>query len=245
MQGISFYSWFLRENWENGSAFSFFCKEVFNFGIVKMAKILFLIAPSEGKAEWGENKPENLTFDFEKPLDIAISASEKDLKCKGKRYEEALWLNQNIQKSPTLPAILRYNGVMYNHIDYQNMSPKGKKFFDEHFLILSWMYGILRPQDLIANYKLPIETRGLYQFWGEKIIDEIISLKPQKIYNLLPWSYEKLLCLKKREKSLTAEGIEIIKPDFSTFAGEKLTHNTKILRWERIRQLCESGTFNL
>ena len=156
-----------------------------------MAKILFLIAPSEGKAEWGENKPENLTFDFEKPLDIAISASEKDLKCKGKRYEEALWLNQNIQKSPTLPAILRYNGVMYNHIDYQNMSPKGKKFFDEHFLILSWMYGILRPQDLIANYKLPIETRGLYQFWGEKIIDEIISLKPQKIYNLLPWSYEK------------------------------------------------------
>gem|GEM_PF-3407947 len=31
--------------------FLFFCKEVFNFGIVKMAKILFLIAPSEGKAE--------------------------------------------------------------------------------------------------------------------------------------------------------------------------------------------------
>ena len=245
MQGISFYSWFLRENWENGSDFSFFCKEVFNFEIVEMAKILFLIAPSEGKAEWGENKAESLTFDFEKPLDIAISASEKDLKCKGKRYEEALWLNQNIQKSPTLPAILRYNGVMYNHIDYQNMSSKGKKFFDEHFLILSWMYGLLRPQDFIANYKLPIETSGLYQFWREKIIDEIVSLKPQKIYNLLPWSYEKLLCLKKREKNLTAKGIEIIKPDFSTFAGEKLTHNTKILRWDRIRQLCESDTFNL
>jgi len=48
------------------------------------------------------------------------------------------------------------------------------------------MYGILRPQDFIANYKLPIETQGLYKFWGEKIIDAIISLKPQKIYNLLP-----------------------------------------------------------
>ena len=245
MQGISFYSWFLRENWDNGSDFSFFCKKVFNFGTVKMAKILFLIAPSEGKAESGENKPESLTFDFKKPLDIASSATEKDLKCKGKRYEEALWLNQNIQKSPTLPAILRYNGVMYNHIDYQNMSSKGKRFFDEHFLILSWMYGILKPQDLIANYKLPIETSWLYQFWGEKIIDEIVSLKPQKIYNLLPRSYEKLLCLKKREKNLTAEGIEIIKPDFSTFAGEKLTHNTKILRWDRIRQFCENDTFNL
>ena len=98
------------------------------------------------------------------------------------------------------------------------MSELGKTFFDEHFLILSGMYGLLRPQDLIGNYKLPIETKGLYQFWEEKIIDALIKIKPTKIYNLLPGSYEKLLCLKKKEKILTFEKIEILKPDFSTFA---------------------------
>ena len=151
-------------------------------------------------------------------MEIAKNASEKDLKCKGKRYEEAISLNQHINTSPVLPAIDRYNGVMYSHIGYTDMSELGKAFFDEHFLILSGMYGLLRPQDLIGNYKLPIETKGLYQFWEEKIIDAIIKIKPTKIYNLLPGSYEKLLCLKKKEKNLTFEKIEILKPDFSTFA---------------------------
>ena len=140
------------------------------------------------------------------------------MKCKGKRYKEAISLNKHINTSPVLPAIDRYNGVMYSHIGYTDMSELGKAFFDEHFLILSGMYGLLCPQDLIGNYKLPIETKGLYQFWGEKIIDEIIKMKPTKIYNLLPGSYEKLLCLKKKEKILTLEKIEILKPDFSTFA---------------------------
>jgi cytoplasmic iron level regulating protein YaaA (DUF328/UPF0246 family) len=39
------------------------------------------------------------------------------------------------------------------------MSASGKKFFDEQVLILSGMYGLLTPQDQIANYKLPIDTK--------------------------------------------------------------------------------------
>lgn len=210
-----------------------------------MEKILFLIAPSEWKVAWWENKDEKLTFEFDKPLEIAKNASEKDLKCKGKRYEEALLLNQNIESGPVLSAIDRYSGVMYSHIGYQEMSEAGKAFFDVHFLILSWMYGLVKPKDLIGNYKLPIETKGLYQFWGEKIIDEIIKLRPSKIYNLLPWSYEKLLCLKKREKKLTLEGIKVLKPDFSTFEWEKLTHNTKVLRGDWIKKVCESQGLDL
>ena len=210
-----------------------------------MGKILFLIAPSEWKTEGWEKRDEKLAFEFEKPLEIAKNASEKDLKCKGKRYEEAISLNLHINSSPVLPAIDRYNGVMYSHIGYTEMSELGKAFFDEHFLILSGMYGLLRPQDLIGNYKLPIETKGLYQFWEEKIIDALIKIKPTKIYNLLPGSYEKLLYLKKKEKILTFEKIEILKPDFSTFAWEKLTHNTKILRGDWIKEVCENQDLNL
>lgn len=206
-----------------------------------MQNVLFLIPPSEGKTLWGDKQAEKLTFEFEKPLDIAASASEKDLKCKGKRYQEALSLNACIENSPTLPAIARYTGVMYDHIWYFSMSAAAKKFFDEHFLILSGMYGLLKPQDRIWNYKLPIETKGLYAFWREKIIKQIMDLKPKKVYLLLPWAYEKLLCLKKYAQLLHSAGIEIIKPDFTRLNGEKLTHNTKILRGQWIRAICEKN----
>ena len=49
--------------------------------------------------------------------------------------------------------------MMYKAIDYLSLSEKGKAYFDEHFLILSGMYGIVSPQDKIGNYKLPIDTK--------------------------------------------------------------------------------------
>lgn len=108
--------------------------------------------------------PELLSFPFQKPLVIAQNATEKDLKCSGKRYQEALDLNATIEKSLTLPAIERYDGVMFDAINYKGLSSEGKCYFDQHFLIFSGMYGLVKPQDRIGNYKLPIETKGLYQF---------------------------------------------------------------------------------
>ncbi len=48
---------------------------------------------------------------------------------------------------------------MYNAIDYHNMNLKGKQYFENNFKILSGMYGIVSPLDMIGNYKLPIETK--------------------------------------------------------------------------------------
>lgn len=82
---------------------------------------------------------------------------------------------------------------MYEAIDYRGMSSSAQKFFSEHFLILSGMYGILRPDDMIGNYKLPIETKGLYQFWWDVIPEAIAELQAEYIINLLPLSYAKLI----------------------------------------------------
>ncbi|USN58237.1 MAG: peroxide stress protein YaaA [Candidatus Peribacteria bacterium] len=92
-----------------------------------------------------------------------------------------------------MSAIERYSGVMYDAIDYRGMSVSAQKFFSEHFLILSGMYGILRPDDMIGNYKLPIETKGLYQFWWDVIPEAISELQADYIINLLPLSYAKLI----------------------------------------------------
>lgn len=203
-----------------------------------MPTTLFLIPPSEGKTPWGNGKKEILSFDFAKPLGIASLATEKDLKCTGKRYAEALALNHTLWHSGYVAAIDRYSGVMYDHIWYHTLSPSAQAFFDEHFLILSGMYGLLKPQDQIADYKLPVETKWIIDFWGTSIIDTIIALKPDKLYLILPNSYKKLLQLKYSTPLLHQAGIKVIEPDFTTFEGKKMTHNTKILRGERIRSVC-------
>jgi len=85
-------------------------------------KIIYLLPPSEGKNSGGSGRDEKVSFRFKKPLDIAKNATEKDLKCSGKRYEEGIELNSNIESSLKIAAIERYSGVMYNAIDYLGMN---------------------------------------------------------------------------------------------------------------------------
>lgn len=196
--------------------------------------ILYLIPPSEWKAIWGNGENETLSFWFSQPQKIASSATEKDLKCKWKRYEEGIYLNKNIEDGPFLPVIERYWGVMYNSIDYNWMSKEGKQYFDDHFLILSGMYGILKPQDIIGNYKLPIETKGLYVFWGSKITDAINSLKKDIVVNFLPGAYSKMIDWKKVDATIVSVHFFEVKK----WEVKKMTHGVKSVKWQYIQDIC-------
>jgi len=85
---------------------------------------------------------------------------------------------------------------MYNAIDYHGMSEEGKGFFENHFMVLSGMYGILKPTDIIGNYKLPIETKGLLQYWKTQITESFNDLDIDYIVDLLPGSYLKMINIK-------------------------------------------------
>ena len=208
-----------------------------------MSNLIFLIPPSEGKKSKWIQEQESLTYPMNKPYNIAKNASEKDLKCTGNRYDE--WINLNKEISNTtdlmLPAIDRYSWVMYNAINYSDMSKNWKIFFEDNFLILSGMYGLLRPQDKIGNYKLPIETKWLYDFWWEQILEAINTMNIDYVVNLLPISYAKLIYGKNKtlEKEFTEKrrfriiNINFLKPD-----GSKMTHGVKKIKGEWIHNLC-------
>jgi len=103
----------------------FILKYIYQFFIemTQKSKIIFLIAPSESKNTKNEKYlPENLSFHFSKPKEIAENATEKDLKCSGKRYDEAMLLNLTNGNTGVLDAISRYNGVQFKHLDYENLS---------------------------------------------------------------------------------------------------------------------------
>lgn len=201
-------------------------------------KTFFLIPPSEWKQKENIFKNEILSFKLEKPLNIANKVSEKDLKCSWDRFIEWLELNKNILNSNTNYAINRYSWVMFDSIDYNNMTNKWKEFFEENFFILSWMYGLLKPLDKIWNYKLPIETKWLYDFWWDKIIKNIIILKPDYIINLLPISYNKMLWFNKN-KDFHNYWIKIVNINFLKSDGKKISHWVKKIKWEWIKNICE------
>jgi len=208
-----------------------------------MKKIIFLLPPSEWKNTKNRFKKQELSFNFEKPSIIAENVSEKDLKCKWKRFIEWLTLNKNIKNVDTIESINRYSWVMYNAIDYKWMDENWKSFFEEKFLILSWMYWIIKPKDKIWNYKLPIETKWLYDFWGTNILEELNSLEVDFVVNLLPISYSKLIFWsnKKQEKEFNLKrkfkiiNINFLKPDWT-----KISHWVKKIKWIFIKVTCEN-----
>lgn len=208
-----------------------------------MTKIIFLLPPSEGKNNENKFHLEQLSFKFEKPKYIASCVTEKDLKCKWSRFLEWLDLNKNIEKSETLEVINRYTGVMYNSIDYYWMNDIWKNFFENHFFILSWMYWLLKPFDKIWNYKLPIETKWLYEFWGDKILEELNNLDVYFVVNLLPISYSKLIFwnTKKQEDVFNKKRkFKIININFLKNDENKISHWVKKIKWEWIKNICET-----
>lgn len=73
-------------------------------------------------------------------------------------------------------ALLAFNGEVYNGIQAKTLDEKGLKFAQNHLRILSGLYGVLRPLDLIQAYRLEMGTKkefggskNLYEFWKEKI----------------------------------------------------------------------------
>ena len=77
-------------------------------------------------------------------------------------------------------AILAFKGDVYQGLDAQSMSAGELAWAQDNLRILSGLYGLLRPLDLMQPYRLEMGTRysnargsDLYKFWGNVITDEI------------------------------------------------------------------------
>ncbi len=77
-------------------------------------------------------------------------------------------------------AVLAFKGDVYTGLEAESFSKDDFSYSQEHLAILSGLYGLLRPLDLIQPYRLEMGTKfansrgaNLYTFWGEIITDEI------------------------------------------------------------------------
>jgi cytoplasmic iron level regulating protein YaaA (DUF328/UPF0246 family) len=73
-------------------------------------------------------------------------------------------------------ALLAFNGDVYEGLAAKTLSPAQLDWAQDHVCILSGLYGVLRPLDLMQPYRLEMGTAlvtekasNLYQFWGSQI----------------------------------------------------------------------------
>ena len=121
-------------------------------------------------AETLANKAKNLT---ENDLKDLMDISDKLAKINRERFDRwALPFNQENAKQ----AVLAFDGGVYSGLKADTFSDKDFTFAQDHLRILSGLYGILKPLDLIQPYRLEMgvgfqnpKGKDLYAFWKESI----------------------------------------------------------------------------
>ena len=129
----------------------------------------------------------------------------------------------NVDK--TKQAIFAFNGDVYSGLDAKNLDADQLDYLQRHLRILSGLYGLLRPFDLMQAYRLEMGNRlenprgkNLYSFWGEKItsiLNEKLQCQKYKVLiNLASEEYFKVV-------KPTQLSVPVITPVFQDFKNGK------------------------
>ncbi len=120
-------------------------------------------------------------------------------------------------------AILAFKGDTYLGLDVASFSTRDFTAAQRRLRILSGLYGVLRPLDLIQPHRLEMGTRlptergkNLYDFWGDRISDALASdldiLRPRALVNLASQEYF-------RSVRAGRLGARIVTPRFEDLSG--------------------------
>ncbi len=106
-------------------------------------------------------------------------------------------------------AIFVFNGDVYDGIEVEKYQEKDFDYLQENLRILSGLYGILKPLDLMQAYRLEMSTKlknprgkNLYEFWQDKITNFLNEEEGNLIVNLASEEYFKSINQKKLKAKL-------------------------------------------
>ncbi|QJQ01863.1 peroxide stress protein YaaA [Herbaspirillum rubrisubalbicans] len=122
-------------------------------------------------------------------------------------------------------AVLAFNGDVYEGLDAASLAAGQLDYLQQHVRILSGLYGMLRPLDLMQPYRLEMGTKlanplgkDLYAFWGSEITEalngELAAQKTPVLVNLASEEYFKVV----KPKLLKAQ---VVAPVFEDWKGGK------------------------
>ena len=140
------------------------------------------------------------------------------------------------------PAVLAYDGIQYRHMAPGVFTNKEYDYIQEHLRILSGFYGVLKPFDGAAPYRLEMqaklkicEAKDLYTYWNSSLAEYIFS-ETDCIINLASKEYS--VCISKYLRP----GIRFITCVFGEEKDGKIIEKgtmCKMARGEMVRYMAE------
>ena len=123
------------------------------------------------------------------------------------------------------PCVLAFQGDVYQGLKAEEFTPEDMDFCQQHLRMLSGLYGLLRPLDLIQPYRLEMGTKlafddykTLYGYWGSQIThminEDLTSQGDDTLINLASQEYFKSV----DKKQLKARVIDV---EFKDFKNDK------------------------
>ena len=145
-------------------------------------------------------------------------------------------------------AILAFKGDVYTGLDADALSDEQLRFAQQHLRILSGLYGLLRPLDLMQPYRLEMGLRfknqggkNLYEFWGDDITSALnTQLKKSRsdvLVNLASNEYFRSV----HAKALDADVITPVFKDMKNGKYKVISFFAKKARGQMARYIIEEG----
>jgi uncharacterized protein len=152
--------------------------------------VLILLPPSETKRDGGDGpalaldglsfpglaEPRAATIAATVELAADAEAMVRSLKL-GPRQAAEVERNRRVRESPTMSAIDRYTGVLFDALDAPTLDDDSRAYAARHLLVHSALFGLLGAGDRIPAYRLSHDSRlpglRLRQLWREPIAAEL------------------------------------------------------------------------
>lgn len=168
--------------------------------------------------------------DISELMDLSQALSELNVA----RYAE--WVPQ-FSLDNARQALLAFNGDVYEGLEAHTLNAQQLDWAQEHVAILSGLYGVLRPLDLMQAYRLEMGTRlespagkTLYAYWGSTIArylnERLATDKEPIIINLASEEYFKSVDL----ETLKARVVQCVFQEYKNGTYKVISFNAKRAR---------------
>jgi cytoplasmic iron level regulating protein YaaA (DUF328/UPF0246 family) len=225
--------------------------------------VLILVPPSEGKATGGDGPKwaaGTSRFDtLDRPRRTVMTALQKGmagdaaalLGVKGDALAAAVRADRAVRRSPTMPAIERFSGVLYDSLDVRSLSTRARRRLDERVVILSGLFGALGPADPIPDHKLKMSASlpgvgKLSTFWRPHLDAALApEIAGATVWDLLPNEHTAAWSGGGSGGAAATRRIVVRFVDDVTRDGERrlvtVSHWNKLLKGALVRHLVTTG----
>lgn len=217
--------------------------------------MLVLLPPSEGKAPGGDGPPvdpaslsfPSLTAVRERLISALVSCARTDpaglavALSLGPTQAAQVQADAELGTSPTLPALRRYSGVLYDALDYASLRGTARRRADTSLVVGSALFGLLRPRDRVPVYRLSGNTSlpgvgGLPSLWRPVLEPELTGVRGL-VVDLRSGSYAALA------RVPGAVQVRVLRET----GGRRtvVSHDNKHTKGRVARALCETGALTI